>query len=182
MKQITGFPGYFVDRKGNIFSNVFCSKIRGSKRNSKNKLRIIKPWLVAASNSFPGYYAVRMRSIYGKKKTKCVHILVLEAFKGPRPKGMIGLHGKKGPHINTPDNLSWGNHQQNTLDMLRDRSMSWGENHPTAKLTNREAKEIRELHSRKKENGLTNTQIAKPYGVTPQLISKIGLSRCWKYL
>jgi len=48
-----------------------------------------------------------------------VHTLVLEAFVGPRPVGMEGLHGDGDPDNCTPGNLHWGTHQENTLDRVR---------------------------------------------------------------
>ncbi len=177
MKPINGYPDYFVDESGIIYSRKFHRKISGSRRSDVCSMRILKPWI--ALNK---YWMVRLQDSSGKKKNRYVHDLVLETFIGPRPKGFIALHGKKGSFINSIDNLSWGTYKENTHDMLRDNTMSWGERHPISKLTNEQAKKIRSLHSTKREHGMTNREISELFGVCPQLISKIGLSRCWKYL
>lgn len=47
---------------------------------------------------------------------RTVHILVLEAFVGPRPEGMLGLHGDDDPLNNKLVNLRWGTHEDNQVD------------------------------------------------------------------
>lgn len=48
-----------------------------------------------------------------------IHILVLEAFVGPRPLGMFGLHADDNPHNNHLNNLRWGTPSENTADAIR---------------------------------------------------------------
>jgi hypothetical protein len=50
----------------------------------------------------------------GIKRSARVHLLVLEAFAGPRPEGMHGCHGRAGPLVNVwPDNLYWATPSRN---------------------------------------------------------------------
>lgn len=48
-----------------------------------------------------------------------VHVLVLEAFVGPRPEGMECLHGDGDPSNNRLCNLHWDTPSENQLDRVR---------------------------------------------------------------
>jgi hypothetical protein len=50
-----------------------------------------------------------------------VHLLVLEAFHGPRPYGTEGCHGPGGRQDNRAGVLRWDTHQENERDKQRDR-------------------------------------------------------------
>jgi len=52
-------------------------------------------------------------------QTRRVHILVLEAFVGPRPPGKDGLHWDDDRTNNWLTNLRWGTPSDNTLDSVR---------------------------------------------------------------
>ena len=54
----------------------------------------------------------------GRKSYK-VHVLVLDAFVGPRPNGMQGLHRDDDHANNNLSNLYWGTQSQNMADRLR---------------------------------------------------------------
>lgn len=54
-----------------------------------------------------------------KGTRRYVHVLVLEAFVGPRPAGMEGCHGPAGVMDNRPCNLRWDSHRENMQDSLR---------------------------------------------------------------
>lgn len=48
-----------------------------------------------------------------------VHQLVLEAFVGPRPEGMLGLHWDDDKSNNRLENLRWGTYSENLHDAVR---------------------------------------------------------------
>lgn len=48
-----------------------------------------------------------------------VHVIVLEAFLGPRPDGLEALHFDDDPTNNTVPNLRWGTRSENISDRLR---------------------------------------------------------------
>lgn len=56
-----------------------------------------------------------------------VHVLVLTAFKGPRPPGMLGCHDDGDNSHNSVSNLYWGTPRQNALDAIRHGS-NWQSN------------------------------------------------------
>lgn len=55
----------------------------------------------------------------GVEVMKYVHQLVLEAFVGPRPDGMLGLHWDDVKTNNSLTNLRWGSRTENAQDSLR---------------------------------------------------------------
>lgn len=54
-----------------------------------------------------------------KKMTAKVHQLVLEAFVGPRPEGMVTRHLNGDPSDNRLTNLAWGTHAENNADTVQ---------------------------------------------------------------
>lgn len=65
-----------------------------------------------------GYRAVKLQN--GGRETRVglrVHVLVLEAFVGPRPEGYVGCHNDGDIDNNTPPNLRWDTQKANLADM-----------------------------------------------------------------
>lgn len=76
------------------------------------KVRVLSCWATAT-----GHLKVRV----GGRKTngKYVHQLVLLAFVGPRPEGMVTRHLDGNPADNRPQNLAWGTQSENNYDAVR---------------------------------------------------------------
>ena len=53
------------------------------------------------------------------KQFRTVHVMVLEAFVGPRPEGMLALHWNDIPDDNRLENLRWGTPSENKQDEVR---------------------------------------------------------------
>lgn len=64
-----------------------------------------------------GHVFVKLRD-GGRETRRGVHILVLEAFVGPRPEGHWGLHRNDVPDDNRVENLYWGTPGQNGADSV----------------------------------------------------------------
>ena len=72
-----------------------------------------------AASSSGGYPAVTL-SIPGRPTKRIrVHLLVLEAFKGPRPYRCEALHGNDIAYDNRAVNLRWGSRRENLADRRR---------------------------------------------------------------
>jgi hypothetical protein len=54
-----------------------------------------------------------------------VHLLVLEAFVGPRPPGLVGCHRDDNPNNNHVSNLRWDTRRENLLDAVRNGTHYW---------------------------------------------------------
>ncbi len=91
--------------------------------------RILKP------SQRGGYLRVQL-SRPGNLVDRSVHDLVAGAFLGPRPEGLIVLHGKGGRHDNSVANLSYGTHAKNNgEDRIRDGTDLRGERNHRSTLT-----------------------------------------------
>jgi hypothetical protein len=174
-KSIPNHRGYFADTEGNIYSNTYW---RRAGRGKEKSLRKLKPWV---TNVGTGYLSVAV-SLNGKRTKRYVHELVLEAFYGERPKGGIALHGRKGSLCNVIDNLSWGTRDDNRRDMLRDSTLLIGELCSWAKLNRLQVRIIRRLCEDRYLHSLTNRQIAEPFGITSQNVSKVAHRNSWNHV
>lgn len=56
---------------------------------------------------------------FGKRNRHYVHLLVLEAFVGPRPDGLEGCHNDGDPTNNRASNLRWDTPSSNQLDRVK---------------------------------------------------------------
>lgn len=74
--------------------------------------RVLKPNRIGG-----GHLQVRL-SRGGRSVDILVHRAVLEAFAGPCPEGLEGLHGNGDPSDNRVENLRWGTRSENTLDSV----------------------------------------------------------------
>ncbi len=75
--------------------------------------------LLSASLTKAGGYLQVTLTRDGVCRTKKVHILVLEAFRGPRPEGMKGCHDDDDPTNARLENLRWDTHSGNMRDCVR---------------------------------------------------------------
>lgn len=103
MKEIPGFPGYFVSEDGDI-----CS----SKKGYWKKLN---PFLGAY-----GYLCVNLMAPGSVHTRMPIHRAVLTAFRGPYPgKGFEARHLDGNKQNNHLCNLVWGTRRENADDRIR---------------------------------------------------------------
>lgn len=137
-----------------------------------------------------GYLNVTL-CVNGKERTRRVHILVAEAFLGPVPVDQEVNHKDDNRTNARASNLEYGTHKHNmeharaagrTATGSRHRSQLYpdkimhGENHASAKLSDKEVTEIRELLAA----GMKQRIIAQRFNVTPAAISAISAGRNWR--
>jgi hypothetical protein len=172
-KVIPNFPNYLVSDMGQIKS---INARKGSRTNINDG--IINGWVQTCTSN----YSRRLVALRKDGKTYCrkVHQLVLEAFVGPRPTGMITLHQNGDSLDNRLCNLCWGTYMQNHQDTKRHNSYSkppvrYGESHHAVTIPSEDVAKIR-AHIFKRGDQVA---MAKHYGVNPITISRIkaGLSR-----
>lgn len=82
-----------------------------------------------------------------RRVKRYVHHLVLEAFLGPRPPGMVSRHLNGDSSDNSAPNLRWGTHEENYADQRRHGTANMGERNGRAKLTRSDVLSIRRLRS-----------------------------------
>lgn len=157
MKKIPGFNNYIVDKEGKIYS-LISNKIMTPMKNKSGHL-----YIIARVNK--------------KGKKLFVHRAVLLAFRGEAPIGEETRHLDGNPNNNNISNLKWGTRLENMLDKKAHGNQSYGEKHPSAKLTEKNVIEIRERI--KKE---TARSLGKTYGVSHTAIIRAAKHIKWKYL
>lgn len=120
-------------------------------------------------------YAVAHISVGGRKQNVRAHHMVLLAFKGPRPNGMIGLHNDSDRTNNTPENLRWGTHDDNMQDRKRHGNYAVGEAHHNASISETMARNIA-------GDPRVASRISEDTGVSVGVIQRIKKGETWKHL
>jgi hypothetical protein len=126
---------------------------------SLRSARILKP--MRCGQKRKQYSKIRLCN-KGVWKDFSVHHLVLEAFVGPRPFGMLACHVDDDSANNAVSNLYWGTHADNADDCR----------YTGSKVTPQEVELIR--RAPRYTRGL-----AKRFGVSDQLICDIRKGRCY---
>ncbi len=168
-----GFDGYRVGEDGSMWScikRVWTKGVRGCKSVVSDE------WSQLETNEHDGYRRVTMR---GKKVM--VHDLVLLAFVGPAPDGMLCCHGNGIRSDNRLTNLRWGTPKENAEDMMRHGThfRASGEANGEAELTEVEVLAIRARYA---AGGVTQRQIAEERNVSQSTIWRAINSETWKHI
>lgn len=97
---------------------------------------------------------------------------------GDIPNGMMVCHSCDNRSCINPKHLFVGTAKDNTQDMIKKqrRPILRGENHPNAKLTIQQVREIKELRAQ----NLPLLNIANQYGIRFQTVSSIEKGKTWK--
>lgn len=173
VKLIEGYPAYAIGYDENEASLWSCKKVVPG-----------KPWVMSdtwtrlkpAEN--PGGYLQTSLTRDGKTKQTKLHILVAEAFIGPRPPGYHVRHGPRGTRCNLPSNLSYGTCKQNQADRVRDGTNPVGSRNPRARITEEQALLALKLNSM----GTRQYVIAAMLGVATPTVNHICTGRTWAHL
>ena len=100
-----------------------------------------------------------------------VHQLVMLAFHGFPPPGLEAMHLNGNPKDNRPENLKYGTHSENMIDMYRKGKGG-------IKLTPEDVRQIRfALHC-----GWSLWELAGAYGVSDSCIRDIGKGRSYAWV
>jgi transcriptional regulator len=168
--EIAGFPGYRVSSLGGVQTR--------KKNHGAHGYRPDGEWRDKAPGiSRRGYRLIRLYK-GGKGFTRFVHRLVLEAFVGPRPEGLVGLHGDGDPSNNRLSNIRWSTSIENAADRQRHGRTPRGERHSGSKLTDDEVREIR----RRLAAGEKQSDIARQFGIALSNVGVIRCGRAWSHI
>lgn len=146
----TVIHGYMISPDGIIWSRLFG--------------RSLRPYNVA-----DGYQGVALRH-EGKTIRATVHSLVAEAFIGPRPAGFDVCHGDGDKSNNRFTNLRYATRTENIADKRKHGTSQDGERNQSAKLTNEQAKQIRN----RRHAGALLRELAAEFGVGESCVSRIS--------
>lgn len=169
-RLVPGYPHYCVTDQGVVYS---C-RVYGSKARRRG------PWWVMKQKQCGKfrYPYVDLFVKVGKPKRWMIHQIVLLAFRGPPPQGLIGRHWNDDPLDNRLSNLLYGTKIENGADSIRNGKMSLGERHYNAKFTNEQVREIRKLHN----DGISSKALAERFQVPSYHIYSIVHRRSWKHV
>ena len=121
------------------------------------------------------YPQMCMTNSKGKQATKRVHRMVAEAFLGPCPEGKQCGHLDGDRTNNRTDNLRWVTQKENDSHKKRHRTLIFGEDHYSTKLSNAKVKAMRLDF----KNGLLRPDIIKKYGVSQKTVWEITSGKGW---
>ena len=132
-RPIEGYPGYRITSSGKVES---CWTRRGRLCLLGDVWHPLKPI------RRQGYPTVNLARD-GRKSARRIHRLVLEAFIGPCPPGMVACHNDGNRSNSDLANLRWDTPKANSDDTLRHGTRATGSRCGATKLSEGEVIEIR---------------------------------------
>lgn len=153
-REVPGYPGYYASSEG---------RIRGRRGH------ILKPGLAGNKGAVSRHFVITA-FVCCKPRSTYVHIMVLLAFRGPRPTPQHqGAHADGNPANNRLRNLRWATPTENHKDAM---------DHGTGlrKLTDEQVWEIKMLI----QEGVSQRRLAVTFGVHRGTISDIAIGRTHK--
>ena len=177
-KPINVFEHYEINQFGKVRS--WRKKSREWRNPDAKSGWRDEPVILKGTATPLGYVAYILRDSAGKPTRRMAHRLVAIAFLGlPDDKRLTDVaHNDGNPGNNHVDNLRWATHRDNQLDMRKHGTMQDGEKCVTHKISEQEAKEIRD----RVKNGPRGTQvkIAEEYGISKAQVCRIANSTRWR--
>lgn len=163
-RTIKRFRGYRFGRDGTTWS-----------RRPRNGIGpLLKTWrLLAGSINDDGYHIIALAS-----HPYQAHRLILEAFRGPCPKGMQACHNDGDRSNNRVSNLRWDTIKNNHADKMKHGTQQIGSLNPAAKLTPKNVVAIRS----RREKGEGGIALANEFKVARNTILNIVSRRNWKHI
>lgn len=158
-RDIPGWPGYKAGCDGSVWSFRRSEPIKLSPFKRRN-----------------GYFAVGISRL-GCRKSFEIHVLVLAAFRGPRPPRNVSRHLDGDRLNNCIENLEYGTQKQNMEDCERHGRIPHGERSWNSKLTQAQVDEIRDLFFDKK---MQQIDIARKMGIQKMEVSDILRGKKWR--
>lgn len=166
--NIPNFPAYRVCDQGFI-------ETRWRTGSFYNGFEVPDVWRRMRHNERPdGYLRVDLRDGRGQSRKTYVHIVVAEAFVGPKPfAGACVRHLDGRPFNNAASNLAWGTYRENEQDKLRHGT--W-ETRFGGKLSAEQRLQIRARAAA----GEPQRRLAEEFGVSRPTITRLVNRSTWR--
>ena len=160
-RWIVGYEGqYEVSSHGRVRSYRF---------NRAHHTRPAAPRVMRLTERHAGgYLFLVLRGEDGSKRNMFVHLAVLTAFVGPRPKGLQAGHLNGDRLDNRLDNLRWISGRENQQHRKLHGTYLVGERHPRTRYTDAQVEEMRAQH----HQGATLKDIAQHYGAAVSTVHR----------
>lgn len=167
-KPIKGYVNYEVSNLGNVRSKDRIVLMK----NGRKRFRESKTLAKAINNK--GYLVVSIYNLRAERSVVRVHRVVAEGFVSGKTKIRNQVNHKDGNKLNNHvDNLEWCSQYENNHHAYKNKLIVQlkGENHPLAKLSISEVRDIRRLL---KTTKLYHREIAEIYNVSVYVIGAIS--------
>jgi len=173
IKEIPGFPGYYVSTEGEVFSDWHLVPTgRGNSAQRGADKRLLKP----SKKKYLEYCLY----INGKKHFVLGHRLILLTFKGACPDNMQACHNNGNSSDNRLENLRWDTAKNNCADRYKHGTFSRGEDSKRAKLNEKQVRVIK--HILTIPNRISHKRIAKIFRVERSTVTNINRGVSWKHI
>lgn len=176
IKQCPSYPGYSVTDDGEVFTH---RKRFGLGKGNGGGVRIdmnysmrLNPYL-----GHGGYIYVSVSTGKGQRSIP-VHVMLLDAFVGPRPEQMEIRHLDGNPKNNNLKNLAYGTVEQNANDRILHGTQPRGSSHPRAKLDDASVITMRKMHN----EGSSIAAIAREFKIGESTARDIITRRKWQHV
>jgi len=164
-RDIPGFPGYRIGSDGSVWSSKTTHIGAPS-----------KPFRAMKTDHATNYPTVKL-SRNGAQFSRKVHVLVLEIFVGPRPKGMVAAHRNGIANDCRLQNLRWATQQENELDKVAHGRIPRGVDVFASRTNEQSVREMRLLFGT-----MANTAIAKRFGISESSVRRIRDRKTWGWV
>jgi hypothetical protein len=152
------------------FEDVYHVSNHGNVRRICKYCGPVHHWQLSKRGHGAGY-VIYVLCRCKKRKTKLGHVLVAEAFFGPRSDGMCVNHKDGNKRNNRISNLEYVTNSQNHIHAVMTGLR------PAMKLTPEKVREIRKL-----EGKLPSPAVARRFGITKQHVLYIWRGKAWSHL
>lgn len=162
MRACPSFPGYSVSADGIVIS---------SRRRRT-------PLVLRQTPGTKGYMAVSVATLSGFRSIG-VHVLVADAFLGPKSSPKLQVRHLDGDHLNNcVSNLAWGTAKENAADRLRHGRYARGAKHHNAKMTEEQVHDLIE----RRRTGERVKSLALRFAVSVSTVEGIIYGKQWKHV
>lgn len=177
-RPINGFEGaYEVSSLGRVRSVQRWRYVTGA-RGSYTRIvreRVLKP--LTGRGTYQTVWLYPMGE--GEPVSRMIHVLVTEAFCGPRPSPHhVARHLNDAPQDNRSANLRWGTHKENGEDKERNGKSLKGMRNTQSKLTDDCVRKIRRMSG----VGMPQRQIAAQFNVAQSQIWGVLSGTRWSHV
>lgn len=173
---ITYAPGYMAASDGRILS---CWKRVSLGIGQGSTFVLSNRWKELEGGTDEDGYRRLILVVSKKRLYRRVHNLILEAFIGPCPPGMVGCHNNGDLANNALRNLRWDTQANNIADKAKHGTMAAGSRIGSSFLTEDQVLQIRQSYA---SGDTRQTDLAEEYGVNKTTISGIVRRRSWQHV
>jgi len=164
------FPDYEVSECGDLRRRV-NAKINQSGRRLKG---VINP---------DGYVAYTVHKVSGSSTSVRAHVMVAEAFIGPRPSELHEVAHNNGSRLlNTPDNLRWALRQENSDDRYDHETDPRGTRNGRATITDDDVRYIRKRYYEIKVARGNVAELDNQFNLHRSQIIRIARRQAWSHV